>query len=74
MICPHCETFFDDFIGHLVRCEVNLDRLVIIGLLTTKEKEFITEQRAIVTTHKSNLMPIRKDNKTAAVEAAQMRR
>jgi hypothetical protein len=28
----------------------------------------------IVTTHKSNLMPIRKDNKQAAIDAAQMRR
>ena len=28
----------------------------------------------IVTTHKSNLMPIRRDNKQAAVDAAKMRR
>lgn len=28
----------------------------------------------IVVTHKSNLMPIRKDNKQAAVDASQMRR
>ena len=28
----------------------------------------------IVTTHKSNLMPIRKDNKQAAIDAASMRR
>lgn len=32
------------------------------------------EIAGIVTTHKSNLMPIRKDNRTAAVDAAQMRR
>lgn len=32
------------------------------------------EIAGIVTTHKSNLMPIRKDNKTAAVDAASMRR
>jgi hypothetical protein len=32
------------------------------------------EISGIVTTHKSNLMPIRKDNKQAAVDAAQMRR
>jgi hypothetical protein len=32
------------------------------------------EIAGIVTTHKSNLMPIRKDNKQAAVDAAQMRR
>lgn len=32
------------------------------------------EIAGIVTTHKSNLMPIRKDNKQAAVDAASMRR
>ena len=33
-----------------------------------------TEILGIVQTHKSNAMPIRKDNKQAAVDAAQMRR
>ena len=32
------------------------------------------ETAGIVTTHKSNLLPIRKDNKQAAVDAANMRR
>jgi hypothetical protein len=32
------------------------------------------EIMGIVVTHKSNLMPIRKDNKQAAVDASQMRR
>lgn len=32
------------------------------------------EIAGIVTTHKSNLMPIRKDNKNAAIDAANMRR
>lgn len=32
------------------------------------------EIAGIVTTHKSNLMPIRKDNKQAAIDASQMRR
>ena len=32
------------------------------------------EIAGIVVTHKSNLMPIRKDNKQAAVDAASMRR
>jgi len=45
MICPHCETFFDNFIGHLVRCEVDLNRLVIIGLLTFEEKQVIVNER-----------------------------
>jgi hypothetical protein len=33
-----------------------------------------TEIAGIVTTHKSNLMPVRRDNKQAAVDAASMRR
>lgn len=33
-----------------------------------------TEIMGYVTTHKSNLMPIRRDNKQAAVDAANMRR
>ncbi len=33
-----------------------------------------TEIAGIVTTHKSNLMPVRKDNKQAAIDAASMRR
>jgi len=32
------------------------------------------EIAGIVVTHKSNLMPIRKDNKDAAIDAANMRR
>ena len=32
------------------------------------------EIMGIVVTHKSNLMPIRKDNKQAAIDASQMRR
>lgn len=41
-----------------------------------KETETYTgnEIAGIVTTHKSNLMPIRKDNKNAAIDAANMRR
>lgn len=33
-----------------------------------------TEIAGIVVTHKSNLMPVRKDNKQAAIDAATMRR
>lgn len=33
-----------------------------------------TEIAGIVTTHKSNLMPVRRDNKQAAIDAATMRR
>ena len=43
---------------------------------TRKESTKYTgdEIAGIVVTHKSNLMPIRKDNKQAAVDAASMRR
>ena len=49
---------------------------VICGNGTAKDRVQYTgnEIAGIVTTHKSNLMPIRKDNKQAAVDAAQMRR
>jgi glutaredoxin-related protein len=45
MICPHCETFFANFIEHLKRCEVDLDRLIMIGLLTIDKKEFFLKLR-----------------------------
>lgn len=43
---------------------------------TAKERVEYTgnEIAGIVTTHKSNLMPVRKDNKQAAIDAATMRR
>lgn len=44
---------------------------------TPKKQENIysgDEIMGIVVTHKSNLMPIRKDNKQAAIDASQMRR
>jgi hypothetical protein len=49
---------------------------VIAGNGTKKETVKYTgdEIAGIVTTHKSNLMPVRKDNKKAMVDAAQMRR
>ena len=48
----------------------------VIGNGFAKERSVYTgnEIAGIVTTHKSNLMPVRKDNKQAAVDAAQMRR
>ena len=49
---------------------------VVAGNGTRKDSVQYTgdEIAGIVVTHKSNLMPVRKDNKTAAVDAAQMRR
>ena len=49
---------------------------VIPGRTPKKSSQVYTgdEIAGIVVTHKSNLMPIRKDNKQAAVDAAQMRR
>ena len=48
----------------------------ICGNGTRKEAQKYTgdEIAGIVVTHKSNLMPVRKDNKQAAVDAANMRR
>ena len=47
-----------------------------IGNGIAKERSIYTgnEIAGIVTTHKSNLMPVRKDNKQAAIDAANMRR
>ena len=48
----------------------------ICGHGAAKERKIYTgnEIAGIVVTHKSNLMPIRKDNKQAAIDAANMRR
>lgn len=48
----------------------------IAGNGTAKDRVQYTgnEIAGIVVTHKSNLMPVRKDNKKAMVDAAQMRR
>ena len=50
------------------------DRVCSSGLAKEASKYTGDEIAGIVVTHKSNLMPIRKDNKTAAVDAASMRR
>lgn len=48
----------------------------VAGVAPARESQKYTgdEIAGIVTTHKSNLMPVRKDNKRAIVDAAQMRR
>ena len=50
------------------------DRICSNGSKKESIKYTGDEIAGIVVTHKSNLMPIRKDNKQAAVDAAQMRR
>ena len=50
------------------------DEICANGSIKDKPKYTGDEIAGIVVTHKSNLMPIRKDNKTAAIDAAQMRR
>ena len=50
------------------------DRVAGNGTKKDSVKYTGDEIAGIVTTHKSNLMPIRKDNKQAAVDAASMRR
>ena len=53
---------------------VTSDIVAANGIKKETMKYTGNEIAGIVTTHKSNLMPIRKDNKTAAIDAAQMRR
>jgi len=50
------------------------DRVAGNGNKKESQKYTGNEIAGIVTTHKSNLMPVRKDNKKALVDAAQMRR
>lgn len=52
-----------------------LSNTVAASGIKIEEKKYTgTEIAGIVVTHKSNLMPVRRDNKQAAVDAAQMRR
>lgn len=53
---------------------VTSDRIAGNGTKKESVKYTGTEILGIATTHKSNMVPIRKDNKQAAVDAAQMRR
>ena len=50
------------------------DRIAGNGTARERIQYTGTEIAGIVTTHKSNLMPVRKDNKQAAIDAATMRR
>ena len=50
------------------------DKICDNGSIKESVKYTGTEIAGIVTTHKSNLMPVRKDNKQAAIDAANMRR
>lgn len=50
------------------------DKICSNGTKKENVKYTGNEIAGIVVTHKSNLMPIRKDNKQAAVDAANMRR
>ena len=53
---------------------VTLDIICSNGTKKDAVKYTGNEIAGIVVTHKSNLMPVRKDNKQAAVDAANMRR
>lgn len=50
------------------------DKICGNGSIKETQKYTGNEIAGIVVTHKSNLMPVRKDNKQAAIDAAQMRR
>lgn len=53
---------------------VTSDKIPSNGTRKDRMKYTGNEIAGIVTTHKSNLMPIRRDNKQAAKDAAEMRR
>lgn len=53
---------------------VTSDRVAANGTKKDRMQYTGDEILGIATTHKSNMVPIRKDNKQAAVDAAQMRR
>jgi hypothetical protein len=53
---------------------VTSDRVAGHGPAKERVQYTGNEIAGIVTTHKSNLMPVRKDNKQAAIDAATMRR
>ena len=53
---------------------ITSDTIPAHGSARERVKYTGNEIAGIVTTHKSNLMPVRKDNKNAAKDAAQMRR
>lgn len=53
---------------------VTSDRIAGNGAAKERVQYTGNEIAGIVVTHKSNLMPVRKDNKKAMVDAAQMRR
>lgn len=53
---------------------VTSDEICSNGIKKDAVKYTGNEIAGIVVTHKSNLMPVRKDNKQAAIDAASMRR
>lgn len=53
---------------------VTSDRVAGNGAARKRQQYTGNEIAGIVVTHKSNLMPVRKDNKQAAIDAATMRR
>lgn len=62
-----------DYSEHQATAQLS-NRVAANGTAREQQKYTGTEIAGIVTTHKSNLMPVRKDNKQAAIDAASMRR
>jgi hypothetical protein len=62
-----------DYSEHQATAQLS-NRVAANGTARETQKYTGTEIAGIVTTHKSNLMPVRKDNKQAAIDAASMRR
>lgn len=38
MICPRCSDLIIDVVEHCIKCDVNVDRLVAVGLVTDEEQ------------------------------------
>ena len=62
-----------DYTEHKSKVQLS-NRIAANGVAKERVQYTGDEIAGIVTTHKSNLMPVRKDNKKAIVDAAQMRR
>ena len=62
-----------DYKQHQATAQLS-NRVAANGIARERVQYTGTEIAGIVVTHKSNLMPVRKDNKQAAIDAATMRR
>ena len=45
LICPHCENEITDVVDHFIKCDANLDRIAMIGLINAEEQNIINRIR-----------------------------